>query len=186
MQHLIYNGLDMEIMSEDTKDVIALDRLGDLSPRVSFLFSMMEKVRERLIRVVDRFADDEIDFSPDLSHIETIGTLLLHIAAVEWSWIFEDIDGEEMDYEKWKHAFPLRVDIAQLTGQGKQFYLDQLHEVRKDVRNRLRDLDDTELHHLVDLGEEKVSIEWILFHIIEHEAMHIGQMSILSRLYKNR
>jgi uncharacterized damage-inducible protein DinB len=128
-----------------------------------------------------------LDYSPDLKRIETIGTLLLHIAAVEWSWIFEDIDGEEMDYEKWKHAFALREEnLPQLTKQGLQFYIDRLIEVRSEVFVRLRNLDDSNLHTLVEVGNAEVSIEWILFHLLEHEAMHIGQISILKRLAKTR
>ncbi|MHA2005437.1 MAG: DinB family protein, partial [Candidatus Thorarchaeota archaeon] len=77
-------------MSEEPKELITLDRRGDLCPRVAFLFSMMDKTRSRLLRVVEDLPDDVLDYSPDLKRIETIGTLLLHIAAVEWSWIFED------------------------------------------------------------------------------------------------
>lgn len=171
-------------MTEEPKKLVTLDRRGDYTLRVAFLFSMMEKTRERLLRIVDELSDDALDYSPNMESIETIGTLLLHIAAVEWSWIFEDMDGEEMDYERWKHAFPLREDIPQLTGMGKQFYLDRLSEVREAVSVRLRDLDDMQLHILVDLGKAEVTIEWIIFHILEHEAMHIGQISILSRLSK--
>lgn len=172
-------------MSEESKELITLDRRGDLSPRVAFFFSMMDRIRHRLLRAVEDLSDDEIDYSPDMELIETIGTLLLHIAGVEWSWIFEDIDGEEMDYEKWKHAFALREEnLPQLTKQGLQFYIDRLTEVRNEVFLRLRDLDDSNLHILVDVGSAEVSIEWILFHLLEHEAMHIGQISILKRLAK--
>ena len=172
-------------MSEDSKELITLDRRGDLSPRVAFLFSMMDKTRERLLRSVDGLSDEELDYSPDMEHVETIGTLLLHIAGVEWSWIFEDIDGEEMDYEKWKYAFALREEgLSQLTKQGLQFYIDRLAEVRSQVFLRLRNLDDSNLHVLVDVGSAEVSVEWILFHILEHEAMHIGQISVLKRLAK--
>ena len=151
----------------------------------AFLFSMMDRTRSRLLRVVEGLTDEVIDYSPDLERIETIGTLLLHIAAVEWSWIFEDIDGEEMDYEKWKHAFALREEnLPQLTKQGLQFYIDRLIEVRSEVFVRLRNLDDSNLHTLVEVGNAEVSIEWILFHLLEHEAMHIGQISILKRLAK--
>ncbi len=173
-------------MPDETKKLIALDRPGYLSPRVAFIFSMIDRVRTRLLRVIEELPDDALDFTPDMKNIETIGTLLLHIAAVEWSWIFEDMDGEDMDYERWKHAFPLREDLPQLTGKGKQFYIDRLHEVRKDVHERLRDIDDSSLHQLIDIGQAEVTVEWILFHLIEHEAMHIGQMSTLTRLYKNQ
>ncbi|MFW9944173.1 MAG: DinB family protein, partial [Candidatus Sifarchaeia archaeon] len=91
--------------------------------------------------------------------------------------------GKEMDYEKWKQAFPLREDIDQLTGQTVEFYFDRLNEVRQEVLEWLKGIDDEELDRLIDLGHAEVSIEWVLFHLIEHEAMHIGQISVLSRMY---
>ncbi len=171
-------------MDGDEKRIIVLNRLDDLSPRVSLLLSMMEKVRGRLLKQIDDISSDEIDYSPDDESVETIGTLMLHIAAVEWSWIFEDIDGREMDHEEWKHAFALREEIPQLKGQKLQFYLDKLESVRNEVFKRLSEFNDSELHRRVDIGKAMVSIEWILFHLIEHEAMHIGQISILKRLQK--
>ncbi|MFX1415414.1 MAG: DinB family protein [Promethearchaeota archaeon] len=170
-------------MSEEAKRVITLDREDGLSPRVALLYSMMEKVRGRLFSRIESLSDVDIDYSPHGRSIETIGTLLFHIAAVEWSWIFEDIGGKEMDYEKWKQAFPLREDIDQLTGQRVEFYFDRLNEVRQEVLEWLRGIDDEELDRLIDLGHAEVSIEWVLFHLIEHEAMHIGQISVLSRMY---
>lgn len=169
-------------MDGDEKRIIVLNRSEDLSPSVALWFSMMDKVRSRLLKQVDGLSIEELDFTPDDKSVETIGTLILHIAAVEWSWIFEDIDGVEMDYEKWKHAFALREDIPQQKGKKLKFYLDQLESVRSDVLKRLSEFNDSELHHLVDIGAAVVSIEWILFHIIEHEAMHIGQISMLKRL----
>jgi len=164
------------------KSIITLERAEDLSPTVALMFSMLERVRERLLKRVENLSINELDYTPDESNIETIGTLLLHIAAVEWSWIFEDIGGQEMDYEEWKHAFALREKIPQLKGKKLAFYLKKLEEVREKVRERLSIMDDSELDHLIDVGEAAVSIEWILFHIIEHEVMHIGQISLLKRL----
>jgi uncharacterized damage-inducible protein DinB len=45
-------------------------------------------------------------------------------------------------------------------------------------------MDDHDLDKVVGTGDDKFSIEWILFHIVEHEAMHIGQINLLARLVK--
>jgi uncharacterized damage-inducible protein DinB len=163
-----------------------LAKSPDLSPQIALWYSQMSAQRKRLLEFLEEIDDESLDFTPDERKIETIGTLLLHIAAVEWSWIFEDIDGQTMDFERWKHAFPLRptVDLPQLKGKGKHFYLDRLAEVREAVYRRLHKLNDQDLDTMVGSDQEKYSIEWILFHIVEHEAMHIGQINLLSRLSK--
>ncbi|MHA2498815.1 MAG: DinB family protein [Candidatus Hodarchaeales archaeon] len=163
-----------------------LEKAKDLSPRVALWYSQMEEQRKRLLEIVAEIDAEILDDTPDERKIETIGTLLLHIAAVEWSWIFEDIDGRTMDFERWKYAFPLRpsVDLPQLKGKPKQFFLERLAEVRAEVYQRLRRLADHDLEKSVGTGDDKFSIEWIFFHILEHEAMHIGQISLLARLSK--
>ena len=170
-------------MSGEERRRILLEPNAELTPRVGFIFSMMQKVRERTLRRLSEISPEEMDYSPHGRNIETIGTLLLHIAGVEWSWIFEDVGDTAMDYEKWKHAFPLREYIDQLTGQPLEFYIERLAEVRNEVFEWLKTINDETLDQIVHLGDTDVSIEWVLFHLIEHEAMHVGQMSILSRMY---
>ncbi|MCK4896644.1 MAG: DinB family protein [Candidatus Heimdallarchaeota archaeon] len=165
-----------------------LKNYEELTPRVSNYYSMLQEVRERLLSIIDVLAEETLDFTPDERNFETIGTLLFHIAAIEWSWVFEDIDGLEMDYENFKHAFALRpdVDIPQLKGKKKQFYLNQMKEVREEVFQRLTKFSDEDLDNIVETKAYKFSIEWILFHIIEHETMHIGQILLLKRLYEKQ
>lgn len=175
-------------MNDKNSTPYTLEKDLDLSPSVAKWFSMMENVRKRLLRKLESLSDEEIDYTPDERKIETIGTLLLHIAAVEWGWIFGDIDDKEVDFEKWKHAFALipDIDIPQLKEQGKEFYMNRLSDVREEVHQRLKELKDDDLDRIVSSEGKKYSIEWILFHLIEHEAIHVGQISVLSRMYRKK
>ena len=178
----------MLFMNETDTEIFFLKKSEELSPKVSYWYSLLDETRGRLLRILKKLTDEELDYSPNEEFFETIGTLLLHIAGVEWSWIFEDIDGKEMDYEEFKYGFALRPDVnlPQLKGKSKQYYMDKLEKVRKQVLERLKNLSDEELVKQVGSSSEKYSIEWILFHILEHEAMHIGQILFLKRLYSKR
>jgi uncharacterized damage-inducible protein DinB len=173
-------------MSKESEQVVVLDRNSELVPRVALFYSMMERARGNLLRRVEGLSKEIIDYTPEPKMIESIGTLLLHIAAVEYGWIFEDIGGQEMEYEKWKYGFSVREGKDQIKGKDVDFYLSRLREVRQEVFKFLKTLSDKDLDSIVDVDSEKVSIEWILFHLIEHEAMHIGQISFLLRLWKAR
>ena len=144
----------------------------------------MKELRERLLEIISGLDNDILDFTPDENNIETIGTLLLHIAAVECTWIFEDISGLNMNFKKWKHAFPLRksINLPQLKGKSKSFYLNRLNEVRTERIDRSKDISDFD--QLIISENNRYSIEWILFNLIEHESIHIGQISLLNRLYQ--
>ena len=165
-----------------------LYKSSGLSSKVAHWNSLFHETRERLLLIVNELDAKALDFTIDERKVETIGTLLFHIAAIEWSWIFEDIDGLELDYEEWKEAFALRpqVDVPQIKGKNKQFYLEKLQEVREQVYQRLQEFEDNDLERIVESEGNKYSIEWILFHILEHETMHIGQILLLKRFYEKQ
>jgi uncharacterized damage-inducible protein DinB len=171
-------------MSEMDSKVLKSNEFKELTPRVALWYSIMQEMRERLLKTVKDLTLEELDYTLNERKVETIGTLLLHIAGVEWGWIFGDIDGQEMEFEKFKHAFALapEVNIPQLKGQELQFYIDKLNKTRLEVYQRLVKFMDDDLDKIVESEGKKFSVEWILFHLIEHEAMHIGQILLLKRL----
>ena len=160
-----------------------LQKEDALPADLALLLAQMIEVRSKLLGIIDTITEETLDFTPSDRKIETIGTLLLHIAAVEWSWILEDIYEKEFDYEKWKHAFPLRstVNLPQLKKQGKKFYLKKLSKVRDKAFEKLSE--EKNLSRIVTIKNNEYSIEWILFHLIEHESIHIGQINFLIRLF---
>ncbi|OLS28376.1 MAG: hypothetical protein HeimC2_07220 [Candidatus Heimdallarchaeota archaeon LC_2] len=155
-----------------------------ITQNLQFLFGQLEETRGRLLNLLSKIPEEIIDKTPDDKSIESIATLLDHIAAVEWSWIFEDIDGEKMG-EEWKYAFALRSwsEVKQRTGKSLSFYLDQLNKVRKQIITRITKMNQDDRERIVGQEKQKYTIEWILYHLNHHEAQHHGQISILNRLF---
>ncbi|MDH5404446.1 MAG: DinB family protein [Candidatus Heimdallarchaeota archaeon] len=158
----------------------------NLSKHLGLMFAQMEFVRSKLLERVCNYDLATLDFTPDDRKVETIATSLYHIAAVEYSWIFEDIFGEDMDFEEWKHGFALRsgIDIDQIKGREISFYLDKLSELRSKVFEKLSTLDDRDMKREITVDGEVFDIEWILFHVMEHEMQHLGQIILTERLYR--
>ncbi|MHA1759804.1 MAG: DinB family protein [Candidatus Heimdallarchaeota archaeon] len=167
-------------------EIYQLVRDSKLTPRVALLYSQQEEVRTNLLKMVKDIDDSDLDYTPDERKIETIGTLLLHIAVVEWSWIIGGLEKRELSNGKWNVAFPLRkgVDLPQQVGKGLEYYLEKLKEVRLEVYEKLKGLTDKDLDTVIESGKYKSTVEWMLHHVIEHEAEHLGQISLLKRLYK--
>jgi hypothetical protein len=72
----------------------------NLSPEFSKLYSHLYETRIRLLNQISAIDQQTLDFTPSIKKIETNGTLLFHIAAVEYSWMIEDIFKQNMDYEE--------------------------------------------------------------------------------------
>jgi uncharacterized damage-inducible protein DinB len=168
-------------------DPFAIVPAAGFAPAVGRYVTMLEDVRRRTLKYIEGLSAGQLAWHPN-ERVESIGTQLLHIAAVETSYMQEDIARRPMGPE-WKIAFPIRFEIAQISGQELAYFIDKLETVRMETRDLLGGLADTDLEMEIaplDPGEGnehvRYTIEWILYHLIEHEAHHKGQIALLKRL----
>ena len=161
------------------------------TPGIGRYVAQLTETRGELLAPVVGLTPEQLAWHP-IDDAESIGTQLLHVAAIEWSWFFQDIFGRpDADYDGWEEAFPLRVGIPQVTGKPLAYFTDRLERVRSEVLVAMRDLTDDDLLRLVGEGEPDedeeprarlYSIDWVLFHLVQHEAHHAGQVELLRRL----
>ncbi|HEX6607137.1 MAG TPA: DinB family protein [Chloroflexia bacterium] len=172
--------------------IVTCDPVPGYSPQIGRYVAQMTEVRADLLHELEGLTLAQLDWHPD-EQTESIGTLLLHLDGVEWSWIHEDIFGAASDAYpgNWAEAMPIRVGVPQVQGRPLAAYLDQLAATRARTLAVLRDFTDADLARLVGEsepppGQERRStlytIDWIIWHIIEHEATHVGQVELLRRL----
>lgn len=160
------------------------------APGVGRWAAQLAETRRNLLAPVAGLSPAQLAWHPD-PETESIGIQLLHVAAVEWSWVFEEILGRHGDdYDGWEEAIPIRLGLPQVGGRPLASFTERLDRVRGEVLEALRGLTDDDLGRLVagvpDDGKEPgarlYAIDWILFHLVEHEAHHAGQVELLARL----
>jgi uncharacterized damage-inducible protein DinB len=173
-------------------EITTCDPVEGYGPQIGRYVAQLNELRRDLKREVEELTIEQLDWHPD-EQTESIGTQLLHLDGVEWSWIHEDIFGASSDEYPgdWAEAMPIRVGVPQVTGRPLDWYMQKLDATREKTLEVLRGFTDEDLPRLVgecDLGPgvEKRSrlytIDWIIWHIIQHEAAHIGQIELLRRL----
>ena len=172
--------------------IVTCDPVEGYSPQVGRYVAQLAEVRADLLHELEGLTVEQVDWHPD-ERTESIGTLLLHLDAVEWSWIHQDIFGAADDAYpgSWDEAMPVRVGVPQVQGRPLAEYLEQLAAGRARTLEVLRGFTDADLTRRVGEGEPPrgmeprsvlYTIDWIIWHIIEHEAMHVGQVELLRRL----
>ena len=166
---------------------LSIRPITGFAPRIGSYLAQLEDVRERTKRYAEGLSSSQLTWFPN-PRVESIGTLLLHIAAVETSWIQEDIVRKPMG-EEWKIGFPIRFGIPQISGEPLEFFLEKLDSSRTMTRQVLAELTDADLDRsITSLDDERsadaqrYTIEWILYHLVEHEAHHKGQIAVMKRL----
>ncbi|WP_246369958.1 DinB family protein [Saccharibacillus deserti] len=142
---------------------------------------MMEDVRRELLKHLEGLTQEELDTPLD-GNATTIGALLYHIADVETGWLhFDMFLQKELDPEiaAWFTA-PTRNEDGEIwcpAGERPERHLERLAVVRRDFLDKLRGIDSEDWRRFRSLpGEYDVTPEWIVYHLIEHEAHHRGQI----------
>jgi uncharacterized damage-inducible protein DinB len=130
----------------------------------------------------------------------TIGMLLAHLALSETFWIQAAPLGIDADDEVDRIVFDLTgihleddgmlvtgtgTHPAALAGKTAADYLAILHRAREATHATVRGWDDRTLEQTREVDGNEVSRAWILFHVTEHFAHHLGQIALLTRLHGN-
>jgi uncharacterized damage-inducible protein DinB len=149
---------------------------------------MMTWMRNAVLRSVKGFSQKDLDYLLD-SKANTIGALLLHLAATETYYQMNAFDAKpwgswpDSVKQKWDTPTGLGEPARKaIKGNGLEYYLKILEETRDKSLGEFRKRDDNWLM-LVDKqwpwGPTNNYCKW--FHVCEHESNHNGQIKLLAK-----
>ena len=157
------------------------------SPMIGTFVSQLTWMREQngVLRATDKLTQADLDVLFD-ANANTIGALMLHLAAAETYYQMNTFDGMKWDSwsdevkKKWGTALDLGEPARKaIKGHDRDYYVAILHETREKTLAEFRKKDDAWLL-AVDKdwpwGPTNNLCKW--FHVCEHEAHHTGQIAI--------
>jgi uncharacterized damage-inducible protein DinB len=161
--------------------------LDGYSPQLGTFISMLNWIRESVIRAVKGLKPEELDFLLD-AKANTIGGMLSHSAATET--IYQDLtfnklaDFSDANKKRWNVAMELGEEgRKQIKGNNLDFYLAALKEVREKSLSEFKKRDDKWLAevdpHFFSNEPTNNYCKW--FHVCEHEANHRGQIALVRK-----
>ena len=115
-----------------------------------------------------------------------IGTLLYHIAAIELDWLYVEVLEQEFPADL-DALFPYDVRDAQgrlsiITGVSLEEHLRRLDTVRAALMATFHTMSLEEFRCPRQFPDYNVTPEWVLYHLIEHETAHRGEIGEMRRL----
>jgi uncharacterized damage-inducible protein DinB len=147
----------------------------------------LEDVRRTLKTELMGISQDVLDKKMD--ERQTIGSLLYHIALIEADWLYEEVLCSEWDPDI-RSLFPLNVSsekglLTEMRGQSLDDHFYRLDKVREVFLSHFLSMDITDWRKPRVLEHYDVTPEWVVYHLIEHEAHHRGQIFQLLRELRN-
>lgn len=159
------------------------------NPQIALFKWMLEDVRKVTLKGVEHLTKEQL-FQIPVEGEYPIGSYLMHLGEVDISWL-EIISGiKQSDELKKKSYYDMWYDPSEESAPPKEpleikDYIDTITETRQNFLDYISSLKDSDLDEIViqkwGTRESKLLKQWIIYHILEHEAHHRGQMFMLIR-----
>ncbi len=160
------------------------------TPQLGTFVSILTWLREfnGVITATEKLTTADLDHLID-SNANTIGALMLHLAATETYYQLNTFDGKKWD--TWPDSVKKQWDAAMnlgdagrktIKGHDRDYYLNILQETRAKTLAEFAKRDDTWLMAIDKdwpWGPTNNYCKW--FHVCEHEAHHTGQIAFLRK-----
>lgn len=162
-----------------------IEKLRGFSSQIGHLVSQMNYARKTTLEAVYGLTSSQLDYLPS-KESNSIGSLLLHMAAVEKGFQIEIFDGRkpnEQEMKEWGAPYSLGdLGRKQIKGHPLDFYLAKLEEVRSRTLREFANLDDDWLYENRIWDNHPSNNYFIWFHVFEDEINHRGQIRIIRKM----
>ncbi len=173
---------------------------GRRSPEVASFFAQLDALSDSMLEDLRGAGAGELSWQAKRGQ-NTIGMLLAHIAIVEVYWLLiaaERYTQAELErllgIGEYDDGMPLSTDGAPptaLRGKSLAWYVALLRRARSYSRRQAARFVPADLDRLIQRtrpnGQRvRQNIRWILYHVLEHQAGHYGQVLLLRHQYADR
>jgi len=158
---------------------LAIEVVEGCEPEIGRLLWQLEVTRERLKEKLTGLDTAVLNYQPPNDN--SIGTLLYHLADIEASWLYDEVVQPEVLPPEVAELICIetRDEAGRLTvvsGRSLDEHLYVLDRIRHYLLETYRQMDMVDFRRLRRLEMYSCTPEWVLHHLIQHEAEHRGQI----------
>ncbi len=155
-------------------------------PAIARWLWALDDARQRTLVQLADLPPTYLDWTPPAGE-NGIGTLLYHIAAIEADWLSAEVREEVPFAPTLVALFP--YDVRDATGRLSVVtrltlaeHLARLATVRAELSRTFRALSLSDFRRVRTLPDYDVTPEWVLHHLMQHEAGHRGEIGLIAAL----
>jgi len=133
-------------------------------------FAHWKQIRAGFLATTDQFQEEELYYKP-YEGAWSVGEILLHIANAEQGWFRYAVTGE---FDEWPSGHTLE---NYPTFESIQSLLKEVHDWTEAT---ITGLSTENYQEVIELPwDEKTHLDWIIWHVLEHEIHHRGELSLI-------
>ncbi len=171
-------------MSNQPRESLHIAPLTGFVPEIGRALWMLEDTRILTGRILEGIAPEVIDWRPPVAN--SIGTLLYHIALIELDWLFNEVIETKLPASVWDgFDYPVRGADDRLTvvkGVSLDAHYKRLDSTRKMVLGVFQQMTLEDFRRPRATERYDVTPEWVVYHLIEHEIGHRGEIATIRAL----
>ena len=142
----------------------------------------LQDTRQRTMEELDGVSLAMIDWLPP-DNESSIGTVLYHMADIEADWLYVEVLEQPLPTAV-ATLFPYATRdaqgrLTQVQGISRADHLKRLETVRGLLLDVFQQMDLAEFRRVRSLPDYDVTPEWVLHHLMQHEAEHRSQIGAL-------
>ena len=169
-------------MVSQSKERKIVDAHLSQEPEIGRWLWALQEGRERTMRELGQLAPAMIDWAPPRNE-SSIGTVLYHMADIEADWLYFEVLERTFPPEV-AALFPYKLRdeqgrLTQVRGLSLEQHRGRLETVRGLLLEVYQRMDLADFRRVRVLEEYDVTPEWVLHHMMQHEAEHRGQIGAL-------
>ncbi|MEZ4669718.1 MAG: DinB family protein [Anaerolineae bacterium] len=173
-------------MNETARKNLTIKALDGFESTIGCYLWELDDTRARTWRILEGIAPAVIDWQPPLANGNSIGTLLYHIAAIEMDWLYNEVMETKLPDKVWENfPYPVRDSKDHLTvvaGLSLDDHFKRLDSTRQLLLSTFNSMTLDDFRRLRHLERYDVSPEWVIHHLMQHEAEHRGEMAVVRAL----
>ena len=151
-------------------------------PEIGRALAMLEDCRQRTRQVLANLNPAAVDWVGGMNG-HSIGTLLYHIAAIEVSWLGIEVTQGRLPDEVWDHFETDVCDpeghLTPVSGQTLDEHWQRLDYTRGLLLDVYKKMSLEDYRYARCFDEYDVTPEWVLYHLMQHEAGHRDELAAL-------
>lgn len=164
----------------------SVEPVADCAPDIGRWLAILKDARKRTQYTLKLLKPEDLDAAP-IAGLNTVGTLLYHIALVDLNWVYDNMLQQPYPADV-AALFPYPLQhkderLYAMSGWDLEAYQQRLNAAREKVHEVFKAMNATEFREILrrvqDFGEYEMTPESVLQHLAQHEAEHRGEIQIL-------